>query len=201
MGNQSIKRRLTEYSGTVFDSKCEAVFARSLDIVGHEWYYHPVEHCGHEWDFLVFPKNRHHCRRSFYTGKREFRSQRYDTPCDFNRPMLIEYKPSTPTFTYINELIDKTSDCPVESIVVFGNPWKGIDHGLYQGHCKPCSYRCFPIFSSFSKYGWGNFCMMSDSNWTQKKEQPVSGTHCIYELLGITEEIAQQAKEFRFDLL
>jgi hypothetical protein len=41
----------TEYKRIIFDSKSEAVFARTLDLGGHQWIYHPPEHCGHVWDF------------------------------------------------------------------------------------------------------------------------------------------------------
>jgi len=73
----------TEYKGIVFDSKSEAVFARTLDLGGHQWVYHPPQHCVHIWDFLVF---RSHMN---------------------NEPILVEYKPQMPTNTYVDNLTEK----------------------------------------------------------------------------------------------
>ena len=95
----------TEYKRIIFDSKSEAVFARTLDLGGHQWSYHPPEHCGHVWDFLVF--------RVHMGNKSE--------------QILVEYKPKMPTDTYVDELTNRMRHDPKESIVVWGNPWDGVD--------------------------------------------------------------------------
>lgn len=159
----------TEYKNIVYDSKSEAVFARVLDLAGHRWNYHPSEHCGHVWDFYIFRKQ-------------------------WMPYMFIEYKPAMPTMTYVNNLTETMSVNPQESIIVWGNPWNGIDLSIGGPH--ECCYRIYPIFSSFGNYGWGNFIPEADSG----ESHPVSYRHETWDILGITEEMAQDAKSFRFDL-
>jgi hypothetical protein len=163
----------TEYNGIVFDSKSEAVFARTLDLGGHRWIYHPPEHCGHVWDFLVF------------------RAHMGSEPM----PIFVEYKPQMPTNTYVDELTDKMRPDPKESIVVWGNPWDGVDRSI--DGPQECCYRVYPIFCSYGKYGWGDFIRLMDNGG----DWPTSYRHPTWEVLGITEAMAQEAKSFRFDLV
>lgn len=159
----------TEYRGIIFDSKSEAVFARTLDLANLQWGYHyQPKYYGREWDFLV------HGRRIPKT--------------------LIEYKPSMPTWTYINNLIDSMKEHPKESVLIWGNPWNGI---VNTDGPSDCCYYVYPIFSSFGKYGWGDFCTLADSG----SECPVSYRHPIDEMFDITEDIVQEAWGYRFDLV
>ncbi|PKN53461.1 MAG: hypothetical protein CVU55_02235 [Deltaproteobacteria bacterium HGW-Deltaproteobacteria-13] len=163
----------TEYKGIIFDSKSEAVFARTLDLGGHQWIYHPPEHCSHVWDFLVFRK---------HMG-------------DKSTPLFVEYKPIMPTNTYVDELTERMSVDPKESVVVWGNPWDGVDHSI--DGPQECCYRVYPIFCSHGKYGWGDFIRLADNGG----DWPTSYRHVTWDVLGITEEMAQEAKNFRFDLV
>lgn len=124
----------TEYDGIVFDSKSEAVFARTLHVVGLSFEYHSM-HCGHEWDFLV-------------TG--------------IPKAILVEYKPKPPTDTYIKNLTEITRRDPAESAIVWGNPWDGMLSSA-QRHYSECCYVIYPIFLSGSKYGWGDFIRQADN--------------------------------------
>jgi hypothetical protein len=170
----------TEYKKIVFDSKSEAVFARTLDLAGHLWKYHPNEVCGHVWDFLVL--------RKIYLDIPGYAR-------DGSEWIYIEYKPSMPTNTYLDNLTKKMRLDPMESIVVWGNPWDGVDKEI--GGPQECCYRVYPIFCSYGKYGWGDFIRLADNGcgW------PTSSMHTTWDVLGITEEMAQEAKKFRFDLL
>lgn len=162
----------TEYMNVVFDSKAEAVFARSLHLAGKEWVYHPVEICGHVWDFIVLRV--------------------------FECEILVEYKPAMPTNTYIENLTEQMRPMPMESIIVWGNPWQGLDPRVEYGKWGPaCCYVAYPIFSTHdSRYGWGNFCALADNG----AGLPFSYRYRIESILGITEDMAQEAKEYRFDL-
>lgn len=157
----------TEYRGIVFDSKSEAVFARTLDIAGLHWIHHPSEHCGHPWDFLIVANG-------------------IET--------LVEYKPAMPTMTYVRNLTEAMSADPVESILIWGSPWNGKARGDF-GRAD-CCYVAYPIFSSFAKYGWGDFEPMGDCGF----DEPYSNRHEIRHMLGITEPMAQEAMRYRFDL-
>jgi len=167
----------TEYKGVVFDSKSEAVFARTLHIAGLRYQYHPrslismEEMGGHDWDFLVWLDN--------------------EPPNNF---VYVEYKPKMPTMTYINNLTEKVRSRPVESIVVWGSPWNGPPDKYF---LPACSYVAYPIFSSFAKYGWGDFIPTADYGCNE----PYSYRHEIGHMLGIKEWMAQEAREYRFDLI
>lgn len=184
-----MKVRPTEYKGIRFDSKSEAVFARTLDLSGHQWIYHPAAHCGHEWDFLVFRKPIQWEQWAFVGG------HRYISPFEaVSTPgaVLVEYKPSEPTMTYVDWLTDSQRSDPFESVVVWGNPWSKTDAAY-----SKCCYVCYPIFSSHSKYGWGDFIPNADNG----ENRAFSYRHLIDEIFtGITDEVAQQAKTYRFDL-
>ncbi|SCX76025.1 hypothetical protein [Desulfoluna spongiiphila] len=160
----------TEYREIVFDSKSEAVFARTLDLSGAEWKYHPPEHGNHRWDFLVASSTRP------------------------DKPTLIEYKPAMPTNTYVDNLVMKMSVDPRESIVVWGNPWEGIDKSI--DGPQECCYRVYPIYCSHGKYGWGDFIRLGDNGG----DWPTSTRHQTWAVLGITEEMVQEAMRYRFDL-
>lgn len=124
----------TEYKGTRFRSKSEAVFARFLDLVEASWVYEPSEHFGHVWDFIVFPEPvlyRHHSMRlqgEFFISSDDVGA----TPQPIeNKPFLVEYKPSMPTNTYIDNLRKSM------------RRWECLTCGLIQGdgNCddyKPC---------------------------------------------------------------
>jgi hypothetical protein len=172
----------TEYKKIVFDSKSEAVFARTLDIAGHHWKYHPKEHCGHVWDFLVW-------RNCSYVDHRLPSYIYARVPW-----IYIEYKPSMPTNTYVDNLTEKMRSDPRESIVVWGNPWDGVDKEI--DGPQDCCYRIYPIFCSMGKYGWGDFIRLADNGG----DWPTSFYHETWPVLGITEGMAQEAKRYRFDL-
>ena len=174
----------TEYCGTVFRSKSEAVFARCLDLSPRvwEWCYEPDSR-GHEWDFAVW---------------------------DGARNILVELKPLEPTETYVENLIeserkyfirDECDRCGRydreefgrEAVLVWGSPWNGPpDIEL----SPPCSYVLYPLFTSYGRYGYGDFYPDADHGdghlWSWR--------HPIGDILGITEELAQEARQFRFDL-
>lgn len=190
----TFRARKTEYKGIVFDSKSEAVFARTLDLAGHYWVYHPSPHCGHEWDFLVFPNILEIKHRMLEVGGR-----RYYGPSSqivgFRDPMLIEYKPKMPTMSYVENLTNRMRANPIESVLVWGNPWDGpakkCDVNVV------CCYYVYPIFSRYAKYGWGDFAPLADHS----EDAPKSHRHPIRDFLGITEQMAQEAKCYRFDLV
>jgi hypothetical protein len=111
------------------------------------------------------------------------------------KPMLIEYKPTMPTNTYVDELTNKMRCDPKESVVVWGNPWDGVDQSIDPP--AECCYRVYPIFCSHGKYGWGDFIRLLDNGG----DWPTSSRHTTWDVLGITVEMAQEAKNFRFDLV
>lgn len=165
--------RPTEYKGVRFRSKSEATFARTLDIAGTDWAYEPQpEEGGHSWDFLIWPG-------------------RLSSHCF---PTMVEYKPSRPTDTYIDNLTSDVKRQPVESILVWGNPWSGPPS--FSVDSPQCCYVCYPIWSSYSKYGRGDFLRLADNG----NDGPYSYRHSTIEMLGVTEQMAQQAKSYRFDL-
>lgn len=165
----------TEYRGTVFDSKSEAVFARALDLAETLWAYHPpppYHKSEHPWDFIVQVRHPHESKWT-----------------------LVEYKPSAPTQVYLDNLTElmRSLPCVFESIVVWGNPWDGP----HPEAPYTCSYHVYPIFCSFDgKYGWGDFIPLADNGCGL----PMSWRHDPIKMLGITESIAQRAKQYRFDL-
>ena len=133
----ALKPRITQYKGTHFRSKSEAVFARCLDLGGALWAYEPFDGkddppAGHQWDFLAFvPRERtaiavcgNHC---FSSGLH----------WEEWSPWFIEYKPKMPTDAYLHDLqartkewCDSTSNTsPARFSIVFGSPWQS---GEYQ---------------------------------------------------------------------
>ena len=93
--NKKFKPKPTEYKGTVFRSKSEAIFARHLELCGFDWRYEPKPSESfwiggvHTWDFLAL---------KFVEGV----EHRY----------FIEYKPSKPTKTYVDNLRKDVSSDP-----------------------------------------------------------------------------------------
>jgi hypothetical protein len=160
----------TEYRGIVFDSKSEAVFARTLDIAGIEWDYHE-NHCGHEWDFYLKESG------------------------PLKRFTLVEYKPSPPTGTYIKWLTEKMRDDPVESLIVWGNPWAGDLVRKWLGYTS-CCYVTYPIFTDTAKHGWGDFEQDADNG----EDIPFSYRHTTANIFGITSDMVEKAMRYRFDL-
>jgi hypothetical protein len=174
----------TEYKGIIFDSKSEAVFARTLDLActdAYLWNYHPNgPHSKkiHPWDFYI--------RRP----KKEMSMH------EWNGDLLIEYKPSMPTRTYVKNLTEKVRAWPFRSILVWGNPWDGPRK---DGITPLCSYVAYPIFCLFhGHWGWGDFEPIAD--WGGDGTELFSHRHPIGEMLGITEAMAQEARQYRFDL-
>jgi hypothetical protein len=185
----------TEYNGTVYDSKSEAVFARTLHLLGHKFLYHPPSRCDHEWDFLVFREPWKHNRGS-YVFEHDMGYEEIENIDDFvsYKPILVEYKPSAPTDTYIENLTRMMANKPFESVIVWGSPWKGV---INYGSPR-LSYACYPIFCSHdSKYGWGDFIQLGDNG----ESIPVSSRHMFGKVFQCQDdEIIQQAKQYRFDL-
>jgi hypothetical protein len=178
----------TEYKGTVFRSKAEAVFARSLDLAKCGWMYEPKIHRPHDWDFEVHHPVEDLCERCGGVVK------------SFH-VILVEYKPSEPTQCYVDQLIKKVhqsvdgstrkAGCRfIDSYIVYGNPWNGPQPG------NDCSYICYPVFSNYSEHGWGDFIQHADNN----RPYLFSSEHKIKDVLGISEQIVQEAMRFRFDL-
>ena len=164
----------TEYKGIVFDSKSEAVFARVLDLVGmFSWGYHPYHQSkctGHDWDFsLCWTKNK------IFHDVDDFQN------------LLIEYKPKSPTRTYLSNLVDKMKKTPHDSAIVWGNPWDGVPKGNIS--LDECSYVLYPI-------------ILQGYNACDEPDDPrlFSYRHTTYEYLGIRESHVQEAKQYRFDL-
>ncbi len=101
--------RPTEYKGLLFRSKCEAIFARNLDLVGALWEYEPPEFkLSDGWvpDFKI----------AFL--------------CTACKPphvewLLAEYKPSEPTPTYLNELYGRFACLGTQEkcVVIIGSPF------------------------------------------------------------------------------
>jgi hypothetical protein len=162
--------RPTEYAGVRFRSKSEAVFARCLDLAGHVWEYEPGSIAGHQWDFLIDRKN--NC------GKHR------------ERFVFLEYKPSEPTMAYVNSLIDNMRHCPVESLLVWGNPWSP---GGFPN--KNDCYVTYPLFSHDSKFGWGRFNPMAEYG----EDRPFSIGHETSRTLFLNSH-ASDAASYRFDL-
>jgi len=160
--------RRTEYKEIVFDSKSEAVFARTLDLAGIQWEYHPQTDGIHEWDFMAVDA------RGVET--------------------LVEYKPAMPTETYIDWITNTMRCNPKESIIVWGSPWDIEEK--QRSEFSECCYVVYPIFSSFSKHGWGDFILHLDNG----EDGAYSYRHDIGRMFGVTREHCNHAKSFRFDL-
>lgn len=187
----------TEYKGIVFRSKSEAVFARCLDLSEktRTWEYETDDGGGlHSWDFRIYVQSESDCICEYCGCRHKSLSV---------RPVLVEYKPSEPTQSYVTHLTEKvrpfvekvTKDHGgpfMDSYIVYGNPW----HGPQNPELCDCSYIIYPIFSNWAKWGWGNFNQAGDNG----EAFLFSYRHDITDILGIDESITQEARRYRFDL-
>lgn len=172
----------TEYKGIRFRSKSEAVFARCLNLVGHDFTYEPSCH-SHDWDFEVIKA----CEAGFCVW-------------------LIEYKPSEPTDVYLENLANKIKDSVrrfrlmaaraayegrshvhMESFVVFGNPWNGCY--VANGIVYESPYMVIPIFTG-GKNG----------DYLTTKNRGSAWWRDTFSRFGISDETAKEALRYRFDL-
>lgn len=167
----------TEFLGMRMKSKSEAIFAACLHFAGWEIIYEPHSE-DHAWDFVA--------RKPFSA---------------WHRPVYIEYKPSQPTMTYVDNLIEKVRpyadrcssffnhfDC----FVVWGSPFCK-DYSFNVIEDSP--YVCYPIFTRLGKHGWGEYdpgCHGLDA--------PFSYYHVQTEILGIGQKEVHLAMSHRFDL-
>lgn len=121
--------RRTQYKGIVFRSKSEAVFARSLDLVGMPWLYEPFNGLDnppgkHQWDFLVFTNIR--TLPLTTCGDYAYVLRGHDQV--LYRPWFVELKPQAPNEVYLNDLRSRLLSCeqkcyPGNFGVIAGNPW------------------------------------------------------------------------------
>jgi len=102
---QDFTPRITEYKGVVYRSKSEAMFARWLELaygdeIGSGFIYEPKGYSVGRWnpDFLLWfvtnPKSNPHSELNFPVIYRS----------------IIEYKPSIPTETYVQEFYNRCSN-------------------------------------------------------------------------------------------
>ena len=192
MNNTNLTPRPTEYKGIRFRSKSEAIFARTLDLVVpqfHQWEYEPNQNSNgkhsHDWDFEIGDDR---------------------CPCCPYRIILIEYKPSKPSDTYVKTLTEKIRESTLkrnqlennlgrrtkvcfDSFIAWGNPFSGpplFDEYSVNGSC---SYVFMPLFANFWQHH--DFDVHRES----------SSSECSARLvLGITEPVVQEAMKYRFDL-
>lgn len=196
MNSTKMKPIPTEYAGVRFRSKSEAVFARCLDLAGWNWTYEPsgTSHlCEHAWDFAVWQRG----KQSSY----------------------IEYKPSEPTRTYVDNLHAAVEDywiskanCRIELIesmpqharhlfvwegfymprymLIYGNPWNPRQTARGTEVYTP-----YPIFDPFTKHG-KDFCQFLDNG----EDYLFSYRHDPVDF-GIFNHKAEEARKYRFDLV
>lgn len=190
-----MEAKKTEYKGIIYDSKSEAVFARCLEIGGNSFVYHPQSHCGHEWDFLVFPSGYkfRQARKVIVGGKTYW--EKFDLKDMRGKgildPVLIEYKPSMPTMTYVRNLTEQMRSDPINSMIVWGNPWSGVVRTCYEDHV----YQSFPVFCNWCEFGWGELDPVLDIG----ENTPVSNIS-IHQKFCISSQDAEAAMRHRFDL-
>jgi hypothetical protein len=173
----------TEYAGVKYASKSEAIFARCLDLAGqqHEPQYN---YCRHAWDFRVIKPKK--WVQSWADG---VWSAAAAWPEEWADSLLIEYKPSTPTWTYIDNLMAKMKTAPTESIIVWGSPYQSLRY----------VFNVRPLYSRFWKYGWGDYWDFRDDD--NPDPDPAAGEYDLANMLGVTDEIANIAKQYRYDLV
>jgi hypothetical protein len=171
----------TEYKGIVFDSKSEAVFARAMDLAkGHNynWKYHPTKHPN---DIM----------NSYFLAAHEWDFGIYTTHtpspmCVPIEELYVEYKPKKPTDTYIKNLKKRVYAIPESSfpeslvmntpaMIVYGNPWDG------------------PQNDGYSETYLAEVLNATPGTFYHYRNE-------INKMLGITEAMAQEAKQYRFDL-
>jgi len=123
-----------KYKSVLFKSKEEATFAKSLELAGLNWVYHPY-YCGHRWTFLAFSST------------------------DKERSTLIDYHATQPTMNYADRLTAITSEYPSESIIVYGGPWeRNFEPSWDSGR-----YKVYPVYTFHGEYGWGCFDSIADN--------------------------------------
>lgn len=204
---KTLKPKLTECKGTVFRSKSEAIFARHLDLCGLHWVYEPDrsktdhwiggDHC---WDFFV--------------------------SCFLNCGFVcsyIEYKPSAPTDTYVQNLINDINSDLMYSNVSFvrkrhtlvgsvnenGEFKYGIESSRGMDIEKPYLEKLKSINkTSTPVWSWTPAVLVSNNFFDDSEinvlEIESSGCEdeAWYEFIQLlsNEEKASEAKKFRFDL-
>ena len=227
MTNTKMKPIPTEYEGTVFRSKSEAVFARSLSLAGCHWQYEPklggLESAWnippHDWDFHICTKEGMSC--------------------------FVEYKPSKPTPTYMNNLCKKISqyftgdkqmkqrlsDLWYDALgrgagMTFSNFVLSVDEVL-RGYGKTAidtSELCVETIDNFylvwgspwngpnDQFGEHSYAVLTLSakklhykrysidDFTDDIVTGITLSDHIVSLFGINERMAQEAKSYRFDL-
>jgi hypothetical protein len=179
----------TEYRGVCFDSKSEAVFARLLDLNGIEWVYaHPINHHGHQWDFLIWSWDANTFLASPDGADGNFEPY---VKLVRTRPLLIELKPSPPTVAYMRKLSRRLGehDQHESRMIVYGNPWQDGVLCKTFGHTSECTY-----FASLLTNGqWSEFSPLAGSLGDSLLTQDFGyGFDSRAKLL--------QARSYRFDL-
>jgi hypothetical protein len=212
----------TEYNGIRFRSKSEAIFARCLDLVGFYWEYEPEVQPEkryatdiRSWDFLIAGNG---------IGPNLIRH---------NEIMLVEYKPSQPTETYVENLKKMVSEwagdlleaylpCYVTGDATCGYTHTGEPSVIFRQKVHPYS-SCFnfsemiprreeELLEKVDQTSCGNFGFFSFSIVYGNMYSANSLTHiqlCDWcygkrplwrDPLGITKEILQESRSYRFDL-
>lgn len=197
----------TEYKGTVFRSKSEAILARCFDLNRNDWIYEPgigginSDHMipDHDWDFVV-----HYGQCVDYLV--EYR-------------ICIEYKPRKPTETYICNLENKIMDFfsgereaffrlqqqlkpDFRNIILenevqkqkFGKSLYDVSHDL-----TPTFY--FLIWGS----AWDEYCALPIGSYPHVHNDLAMAFECelydlVAEILFSLNSNREKAKSFRFDL-
>ena len=123
-----MKATPTDYAGTRFRSKSEAIVARAMDLADIEWVYEPDEFDGYTPDFSV----------------------NLSVPGWSCLPLsyLIEYKPSKPSDAYMENLGKKIITDPYDGFfVLYGSQYKKENgFGILQvGDFSPSESGCFAL--------------------------------------------------------
>jgi len=118
----------TDYSGTRFRSKSEAIIARAMDLAEIEWIYEPDKFDGYTPDFAVD----------------------LSVPgwSSLSLSYLIEYKPSRPTDAYMENIGKKVITDPYDGFfVLYGSQYNREDgFGIIQvGGFTPSETGCFAL--------------------------------------------------------
>lgn len=177
----------TEYGGRVFDSKSEAVFAKCLVLAGQLVWPQEEVVGGHPWDFKILPLHifRMECMEEgarnalapvaeAVSGQAGLMVESLFPVYRARRPdlLLIEYKPSRPTATYLSNLKEKMEGIKRDYCVVYGSPWS-VDFD--EPGCS-AGYEALSVV---------------DDEWKEED---------LWHLTGIEREHAKEALEYRFDL-
>lgn len=182
-----MKARPTEYRGIRFKSKSEARFALFLDDQKKHWWYEPPAlklSDGYVPDFLiadVWQGNARDCGKDWRHPHLEIQ--------------IVEYKPSNPTATYMEELESRLTDvCSKFS----GHPvldflcgsWHTLEAHIVTGGMgyQRSQYNTFCYFGpgEYDKNGWMYNCFQD--GWPYE----LGGEHA--------DAIMEKLKGYRFDL-